>query len=67
MRATMSHRQPLINTICLALAGYIGPKDDVPLYDVIGALDAVQFRITESFIEEHPELVPELASVMKRH
>lgn len=58
----MSHRQPLINAICLTLVHYIGEHDDdIPLFDIIGALDTVQFTITESFIDEHPELVPELA------
>ena len=66
-QTTVSHKQPLINHICLTLAAYIGDKDDVPLYDIIGALDAVQFKITESFIDEHPELVPQLAIIMQQH
>lgn len=61
----MNHRQPLINTICLALAEYIGDRDDVPLFDIVHALDNVRERIVESFIDEHPELVPQLSAILE--
>ena len=63
----MSHKQPLINLICLTLAGYIGDREDISLFDIIGALDTVARTITEEFIDQHPELVPELATLMKMH
>lgn len=60
----MNHRQALIDIICLALAQYIAVRDDVPVYDLLHALDAVQHRITEQLIKDHPELVPELSHIM---
>jgi len=50
----------------LALYAYIG-EDDVSAFDVLAALDTVRETIVEELIREHPELVPQLALIMKMH
>jgi hypothetical protein len=62
----MNHKQNLINVICLALFSYIG-DDDADAFEILAALDAIHNQIVEELIAQHPEIVPQLATLMKLH
>ena len=52
--------------LCLeVLAEYVGGRS-ISYFDVIGALDDAQCRLTEKLIREHPEVIPDISTLMAR-